>query len=176
MRIDKYKKIRGITIVETMVGITVGVAALLGILTLLIRSFGYNTDVRNKLIASNLAAEGIEVVKGILDKNITQQNPWNEGITNGRYNISFNTEALTPANSIAPLCFDGSTGMYVYDEACSELDQNVSLFTRIVEVVNTDVNENDGDHIIVSSTVSWVARGSVDSVYLEDHFFNWRNR
>ena len=73
------RKSGGYLLVESMIGISIAVVGLLGILTLLSRSVGLSRVVGNQLTANYLAVEGVEISKNIIDTNVIQGNPWNQG-------------------------------------------------------------------------------------------------
>ena len=93
----------GQVLVELMVAISVMVIGLLGIFTLLSQSLGLNRVAADQYIAANLAAEGVEVAKNILDHNVIERNPWNEGLErDGEFGL--NTQVL-PLTKISPMSF-----------------------------------------------------------------------
>lgn len=157
---------KGQFLIESWVAISILVVGFLGIFSLLSRSLSLNNIVSSQYIASNLAAEGIEVVKNLIDHNIIQGEPWNSDIRTGFYEVSYDSSSLTsvdPAN-LNLLSFSSSTNTYNYQNG------QPPYFKRLIEIIN---NTNP-DEIIVKSTVNWQIRGGSYSVNLEDHFFNWR--
>lgn len=66
---SKSKKQRGETIVETLVAVSIITLSLAGIMTLLSKNVTTNQSNRNRVIAVNLAREGIEAVRFIRDTN-----------------------------------------------------------------------------------------------------------
>jgi len=149
----------GQTIVEAMVGVTVIVIGLLGVLSLVGRSLAINNDVRAQFVATYLAAEGIEVVRNIIDANYARGDVWDSNINSGTYSISWDSTSLETATNQL-LRFDGNQYGYAAGDA--------TPYQRTIRVVN------NGSDISVESEVTWVARGDNESVLLEDHFFNWR--
>ncbi len=149
----------GQTIIEALVAITVAVVGLLGVVMLVGRSLVVNNDTRAKFAATYLAAEGIEVVKNIIDTNYATKKPWNQGINTGSYKVSWDSSSLAFSAS-APLTFQD--GMFGYGLSTE------TPYTRIIDLVDS------GSQISVSSKVSWLARGVPKSVVLQDTFFNWR--
>lgn len=151
--------------VELMVAISVMVIGLLGIFTLLSQSLGLNRVAAEQYIAAHLAAEGIEVVKNIVDHNIIEGNPWNDGVeTDGEFGIEYSSLVLDPNLAEEKLKFDEDTGRYNYSTG---RDTN---FKRIIAIDNISQDE-----VRVNSRVEWQSRGGTSfSVDLEDHFYNWR--
>lgn len=166
---------------EAMITISVVMVGMLGIVTLVSRSLAFNTDATRKFTAIYLAAEGIEVVKNLVDRNYaaaatnpppTQPPAWDENINEGRYQVQYDSTDLGPELGTSAgdwLVFDASTGLYSYAAGES------GGYRRVVDITETDHDEDGfADEIIVRSVVSWSARGVDDAVVLEDHFFNWR--
>jgi four helix bundle protein len=157
----KLKTNEGELLIEAGIAISILVVGLLGILSLLSRSLSLNNIVSSKYIASNLAAEGIEVVKNLIDANIIQFKPWNTGLANGSYELSYDGLVLNP-NQNRNLLFDESNNTYNYQNG------ELTPYKREIEIIDR------GDEIQVNSIVTWQIRGGSYSVNLEDHFFNWR--
>lgn len=153
----------------------------LGTLTLLSRSLGTNRVISDNYTATYLAAEGIEVMKNILDANAIQGRAWNDGICNntGAWRVDYATTALTggahqavwlgnaSARDTVPLDFDAfDQGAAFYQYAAG----TATSYRRTVLVVCPSSNE-----VRINSIVDWETRGGgTFEVNLEDHFFNWR--
>lgn len=140
--------------------VTVG---LLGIFSLLSRSLSLNRVVANRFTAAYLAAEGIEIVKNIIDNNILQGDPWNLGLDDGDYEVDYNDFSLnTKQNRF--LGFNPNSGLYSYQEP------QATNFQRTIQIINS----GDGQELTVGSEVQWTTRGGGRfKINLEDHFFNW---
>ena len=105
----------------------------------------------------------MEIVKNIIDKNVIQGRPWNEGVTSGDYEVDYLTRSLAVYNNRA-LLFDGSSGLYQYSVG------NPTAYLRKITI-----NSVSADEMTVHSFVSWTTRdGAQFDINLEDHFFNWR--
>lgn len=153
---------KGQLLIESGIAISILVIGLLGIFGLLSRSLSLNNVVSSRYIASNLASEGIEVVKNLIDTNIIQFRPWNQDISTGSYEVNFASQALEP-NQNRFLLFDSSDNAYNYQNG------QPTFFKRTIEIGNIG-----SDEIKVNSKVNWQIRGGSYSVNVEDHFFNWR--
>lgn len=149
--------------VEVMIALSIVMVGLLGIFTLTSRSLSLNNVVASQYIGSNLAAEGIEIVKNLLDKNTIQGRPWNEGISAGDYEADYASTALN-AYADRAILFDSGGGFYGYGSG-----SQTNYRRRItIEIISPD-------EIKVRSLVSWITRDSAAyQVDLEDYFYNWR--
>lgn len=153
---------RGEVLMESLIAITVVVIGLLGMFSLLSRSMSLTRVISDRYVAANLAAEGVEVVKNLVDGNVLRRKPWNSGLATGAYEVVYNSPDLQPfANKT--LSFDSANGLYSYNSGGMPTN-----FTRkiILERVGAD-------EIKVSSIVSWVSRGGASfETNVEDHFLN----
>jgi len=158
-------KQRGQLMVELMVSMSLLVIGILGILAVLSQSLGLNRVAANQYIAANLAAEGIEVTKNILDSNFINGAPWNVGFANGTYGVQYDDTSLSSSNANAPLEFDSGTGIYSYSGGTQ------TAFRRAISI-----DLISSDEIKVVSTVTWKDRGGLDfTIDIEDRFRNWRD-
>ena len=161
----------GYLMIESLISLTIITVGLLGIFTLLSRSLSLNRVVADRYAAAYLAAEGIEIVKNMIDNRLLGEGPpWNEGLSDGEYEVDYDDifyGDLAPADSDALnyLKYDPAAGLYSYG------GPKPTNFQRIINISNSE----DGQEITAQSTVNWVTRGGAQfSITLEDHFFNWR--
>lgn len=152
---------KGQALIETLVAVSVLTIGFLGLVSLLSQSLSLNRVVADNYIATYLAAEGIEVVKNILDSK-SLSGTW--GIPNGVYEADFRSSELVPDQNRF-LRYDSTSQLYDYSGT-----EGDTRFRRKIEI------ESRGqDEIIVKSRISWITRGGGDfSLDLEDHFFNWK--
>ena len=154
---------RGLLMIEAMIAISVVTVGLVSVLTLLSRSISINRVVADQYTAANLSSEGIEVVKNIIDSNVIQGRPWNEGISNGSYEVDYSGSVLV-ANQNRYLLFDSASGVFGYGAGLP------TKYRREIVVANIGADEAQ-----VNSIVNWTTRGGGSfSLNVEDHFFNWR--
>ena len=160
MKKSEYKD--GFTLIETIVAVGVILIGLVSALTLITNSLFYVSNISDRLIAANLTAEGLEVVKNIRDNNWLQSLSWNNGLANGDYQVSYNSTALLPYSGI-PLLLDSGSGIYSYASG------SASPYTRRISISNLS-----GYEIRVISTITWQRRGVTYSNSAENHLFNWK--
>lgn len=160
--VDKKDK-NGFTIIETTVAIGVIAIGLITALGAITTSLFYVSSIQDNLVAANLAAESLEVVRNIRDNNWLQKNPnWNAGLANGDYQAAYNSTSLS-SYSGNPLLFDSNTGLYNYTFG------NPTPYLRKISIANLSNYE-----IQIVSTVTWQKRGVTYSSSAEDHLFNWK--
>ena len=161
---DRFRNDSGYILIESIIAITIVVVGLLGIFSLLSRSLSLNRVVSDRFVAAYIAAEGIEIVKNMIDNNILAGKPWNAGLATGTYEADDSDMALR-ADGHTLLRFDSGPGAYGYSEP---------VLTAIRRAITIDVSP-DGQEIAVGSRASWTTRGGGKfDIYLEEHLFNWR--
>ncbi len=174
----------GQVLIEVLIATSVLTVGFLGIITLLNRSLSLNRIVSDNFTANYLAAEGIEVVKNLVDTNIFSGQAWNNGVIDGCYEVTYESTALpTPLGSgsdceqstdfrlfqtARPLVNDDATKLFVYKGIAGN---EAGSFRRIIRIETKPGN----NEIQVNSIVRWYTRGSgVYTINVEDHFYNWR--
>jgi len=153
----------GQALIEALVAMGILTVGFMGIMELLSRSLSLNRVVAQQYIGSYLAAEGIEVVKNMVDTNVINGRIWNSGLDVGTYEVEYGSGALE-ANSSRNFSLDPVTGIYDYSGTAN------TTFKRRVEISYPNTDE-----MRVNSITDWITRGGgTFSVNTEDHFFNWR--
>lgn len=163
---------QGQMLVETMVALSMVVIGMLGLLALLSQSIGINKVVADQYIASYLAAEGIEIVKYIIDNNTMDGGPFNNGLTGcgGGCSVQYDDPIHVGSKHTQSLMFNAQTKSYTYDVSTN--DGTPTSFKRVITI---NSNPSNTDELIVTSVVEWQTRGGSGSkIEIEDHFFNWR--
>ena len=160
----------GQVLIEAIVAISIGVVGLLGFLQLLTQAVSINKDVGQKFVAVYLAAEGIEIVKSLVDENYAQGNAWGESLDGGSYEVSYDStelgDSLVGVRSTTVLNYDSASGLYSYAAG------SLTPFIRTVQLTNLGTGSDN--ELKVVSVVEWTARGEPKEVILEGHFFCWR--
>lgn len=178
------KKQKGQLLVEALIAMSIITLVMVGIVHLISRSVGQMRLISDQAIAMNLAAEGLEVAKNILDGNVYQPVPvaWNAGFARGVYEIAYNSTSLgNPLSADFNQCNNAAvrqmanfldlhptTGIYSYNQ----LGARPTLFQRVLCVEN--VNQH---RIRVISKVIWTARqapGNIRDITLSAEFLGWR--
>ena len=148
--------------VEVIIAITILTIGFLGILGLISSAISLNRTVSDQFIANYLSMEGIEIVKNLIDANVMQDKPWNDGFSSGDFEVNYKSVSLEN-NSSRRILFDSITGYYNYQEG------KQTPFIRTINIALMGA-----DQIKVKSTVKWSGRGGKFETNLESYFFNWR--
>jgi Tfp pilus assembly protein PilV len=165
------RKKEGSLMIELMVAATLMMIGLLGIFSLVTRSTGMNKDVVHRFEATYLAAEGIEIMKHIIDTDVAipKTDFFNTTLSNsGKYEVYFNADrdiglvSTGLSSSTRKLYLNDADGMYNY--------QGGTLTPYIRTVVVT----SSADEITIQSVVEWMVGKEKNQVDLRDVFKNWR--
>lgn len=152
----------GQMVVESMIAASILTVGLLGALALLNRSLSLSRSISNNYIGTYLASEGVEIVKNLIDTNIIQSRPWNDGISPGDYEADYASAALAPYANRS-LSFNPTAHLYYYGAGSQ------TNFTRRLRISMVGADE-----MRVNSIVTWSTGLAQSSLNVEDHFFNWR--
>lgn len=157
----------GFSLMEVMMAIFIILVGLVGVMALISKSITAGSQSASRLIAANLAQEGIEVVKNIRELNYdpaTGWDTWHANIINGTYSVQYDSQVFgSSANNF--LYFHASTGLYDYNAGGGTL----SPLRRSITLTRMSASSTD-----VISTVTWTERGNNKSVIVEDILWNWR--
>jgi len=179
---NSKRKYNAFTLVEALVAISILLTGIISGFILVTRSL-YNVKlIQDRLTASFLAQEGIELVRKIRDSNYVKNindgtsGPWNESLDYGIYYISFNP-SLNKVNlqkaesetSVPNLNYDKDNNFYNYDSGV------ITDFKRIIRIEEYDqCNDNC---FKVSSIVTWKTRNiyfeDKAGIRAEDYLYNW---
>ena len=173
--LEKYKNSKGLTIIELIISIFVLSIAIIGIFSVFSAMTILTSDSADRLTATYLAQEGMEIVRNIRDTNwlyIDNQPEeganysWLDGIVNcigGGCEVDYKTTGYNP-NPVLPyigkyLKIDSSLdegGFYEYASG------NDSKFIRkIIISPVTDINETSDYIIRVKVEVAWNQKASI---------------
>ncbi len=180
---------KGFTLVETIVGVTILVAAIAGPMTLAASSLRASRDARLELIATHLAEEGVEVIHNVRDNNasnypvgswlntivpncsapgcvvdITQQDPSLVWLP------SAIVSCVPDCTLIAPVYYNPSTGLYRQSALALGAPWTKTNFTRVITVTTVDATRQ----VRVVATVSYLGfGGNIKKVTINDDLYNW---
>ena len=170
------------------IGISLILTGMLGILNLLTNSMRASDTIASQFVGANLAAEGIEVVKNIMDDLLVQSSDWTyvvNGIPDGTYEVdsltrnfgidvndSTRARSIFTSTSTTPLTLDFTTREYGYSGDPNAIE---TMFRRTVYVKwNADPLTGEPISLSVSSRIDWTVRGNDLSVVVDDQFYRWR--
>lgn len=157
-----------------MIAISLLLIGFMGTFTLINRSLGLTRVVADSYTGTYLAAEGVEVIKSLIDANYLAGRPFFDGFEScigSGCAWELDRDATWESNlpreyDATPLWLDPVEGLYSYEPFGTP-----TSFTRRVTVA---LGGTGGRELHVTSRVEWRARGGgTSAVTLEDRFYDW---
>lgn len=186
---------KGFTLLETMVALAVITAAVVGPVSLITKGIFDFSFAKNKIIAANLAQEGMELVRAVRDNNILCDSingsvvwEWNrdpgggllsstareisaDSVTTIACGSSSITTPRLPLFTSQKLKFNSASGLYGYSG-------EDTIFTRKVEMVlppqGPDQSIATSDQMDIIVTVDWIERDIARNIVLRERLYNWK--
>ncbi len=162
-------KDKGFSLIGIIVSIFIISVGLMGILGLANTSLKGAALSKARLIASGLAQEGVEVVKGIRKLNEDDESNWgnwHSNVVSGDYRIQYDSSSLMPFSE-TPLNLDTTSGLYQYDSGTN------SIFYRKVSLTKNPDGLSD-DQVKVVVEIKWLLKGGQHVLIVEDRLWNWK--
>ena len=135
------------TLLETIIAIGIIITGIVGILILVEQSLRSIRVAENRIIASHMAQEAVEVVVNIRDTNWVSRVGWRTGIpTLTQGIVDYDSALVSPAVDPANFCMSWVSGTYRHGTpSCN------TIFSRHLEItdINEDINGNSVDFIEV---------------------------
>lgn len=156
---------------EVIIAIYIIITALTGIMALVGAINASASASSSKLIAANLAQEGIEVVKSIRDLNfgINSWDDWYASLAGANnYLVQYNDTAWRGWQDI-PLKYDSATGLYGYDAGT-----NTAFGYKRRIILTKNPSGADDNEIKVEAIVDWTEHNRSQTLTVEDRLWNWR--
>ncbi len=195
-KINTLQKNAGFTIVETLISITLFSIAITGVITVAAKGGVNSIALKNRVIATYLADEGIELMRGMRDTEVLRNSSETDGW------LRFTADAITkcastpcdidgadsahPTSPIFPqfdnfitsgaVTVSGVTGTYypLYYDSMTGFYGNLYVpngatpFYRALSVTSLSTDE-----LQVTSTVVWKEGTSIQSLTQTESIYNW---
>lgn len=154
----------GFSLIEIATALFIISIGLLGVLSLITQNIQAENINKNKLTASQLAQEGLELVRNQRGDNWLTNDNWDEGITSDDY-IADHTGVLEPVSSIseASLQMDDN-GYYVHNNSHDD-----TIFRRMITIESASNASTS-----VSCRVEWSEKGRTLKYVADTVLYNWR--
>lgn len=175
---QKRKASGAFTMLELLFALSIwilGFTSIIGLFQLVIESGG---EAKDRLVAANLAQEGVEIVHSIRDSNYVEGDDWTNGLEDcigSGEKCELDYQSSSASNLIGsprPLQFSSSTGAYGYS-----LGAPNSPFSREVRLREDEGNPcsyaSSSDCMKVEVEINWQRKGEEKNVEIENYIFNW---
>ena len=167
-------KNKAFTLVEVLIAVSILTVGILSGFILVTKVLYSTAVIQERLTASFLAQEGIELVRQIRDSNFLrivngESVEWKDGLAYGNYIIESKAGSQEPITLVpvdpeggSNFRYDNDTRIYNYT------DGERTTFNREIKI--TTISE---DEIRVESIMKWKTKGIDFNLTVEDHLFNW---
>jgi len=165
---------KGFTLIEVLIAITILVVGIISGFVLITRALRNVAIIRDRLTASFLAQEGIELTRQIRDSNFLrilneESVDWRDGLGDGTYIIESKVDGEESIELVSIgedpnriLFYDNALKIYNYD------DGEPTTFNRKIKIETIS-----DDEIRVKSIMQWKTRTIDFDLTVEDHLYNW---
>jgi len=158
------QKTKGFSLMEVIIAMAVIVTALITLIALISSVVSGLKPAEFKLTATNLAQEGLEIVRNIRDSNWLSYKRapenWRDGLAAGDYRVQYDQSALLFwADSFLKI---DNNGFYQYDSG-----SNTPIRRKIT------IGHIGNNQIKVVSEVTWQDKGKSYTVEAESRLYNW---
>jgi type II secretory pathway pseudopilin PulG len=167
---------QGFTLVEVLVSLAIIMTGIFGAYSLVNQSLALANNASMRLAAVYLAREGIEIVRNIRDTNYlkiyndtgSSGYEWTDGLAgcagvNG-CRAAYNDSLLTDNGVGVPFLLIAGSGS---DKRYNYSSGTATPYKRMIKIVSA------GDYLRASVTVEWNRQNSVQSVTVQEDFYNW---
>jgi len=177
------------SLIESVVAISIVVIAVVGIMSVGLTSVSLGGQSEERVVAINLAREGIEIVSATRNSNLLDPaQSWPYGLTDGSYRVGFDTAELVMSADAAfdggttveyctncRICQDATDEYYYHNDSCptwSPFHRLVTIAT-CVDLTDGCVSPADREKKIISY-IYWEERGKTHTISIETRFTDWR--
>ena len=165
----KNKTAGGFTLIETLIAITILIAAITGPLTLATRSLFASFVARDQLVASFLGQDAIEYVRFKRDSNFRSGDSWLSGdlascISPSSCQVDSVSDNITTCNGGCDNLLRDPNGFYGYSNG------DPTVFNRRVTLIPVSGNI---DEYIVEVIINWDTGVFDRSHTVKEHIYNW---
>lgn len=185
----KQKK-QGFSLIESLLAIGVLIVGILSAFILVVRSLSNIPLIQSRLIAANLAQEGIELVRQKRDTNNLNGLPWTAGFNKGcicppdlsisldpacYYEISADDRILRPYTNTYLAVDDKDPEDWKYNYSYTGKDAEFPFFFKRKIEICFPINSNGFNEMRVKAFLEWRVKRNNFSLVVEDHLFNYFN-
>ncbi len=151
--------------IEVIVAVGIIAFVVVGIMFGISLSLSSAAKVKNNQIGANLVQEGLEVVRGIRDRDWHLGNSFGASLANGTYIIEWSSQSLLLFSDTF-LKID-SSGLYGY------LTGQDTIFKRKIIIEDSAQNPPEVERV-AKVEVSWNEKSGSKTIQAELRLFNWR--
>lgn len=156
---------RGFTLVEVIVAIGIISLVSVGVMFGISLNLTSAARIKSNLIASNLAQEGLEIVRSIRDRDWHLGNSFGSSLANGTYIVDWNSQSLLSFSDT--FLKKDANGLYNYSSGQD------TIFKRKIIIENSSQNPATVEKV-AKVEISWQEKSGPKIIQAELRLFNWR--
>ena len=172
----------GFTLLEIIIAmfiVTVGMGGVFGIVQ---RSFTIMSVSESRLVAANLAQEGLEIIRNVRDTNWIEGSSWDDGLSAGDWEVQYDdakAQFISPpvppvAQCAVPCNYDNMNFLHIdngfYKYLIPAVPNQQTRFKRRVTI-----SDKTADSMKITVDVIWKERGGVEYNYTVYHWlYDWK--
>lgn len=163
----RKKKNSAFSLLDVIFAIGIILVGLIGVVMLLRFVILAGRLSNDRFVATNLAQEGIEIVRAIRDSNWVAGQSWNSGLGSGTWQVQYSQTSLL-SNTGSYLNID-SSNFYSYNSGqATKFKRTIYIYPDTAACLASAAS---GDCLSVVSSVTWSPSYSIN---IEDRLYNWR--
>lgn len=156
---------KGFTLVEVIVALGIISFVSVGVMFGISLSLSSAAKIKNDLIAANLSQEGLEIVRGIRDRDWHLGNAFGASLPNGNYIVDWNSQSLSAFSDT--FLKNDLNGLYNYSSGQD------TIFKRKIIIENSVQNPATVEKV-AKVEISWQEKSGPKTIQAELRLFNWR--
>jgi len=163
-----FKRQSGFSILEIVVAFSIITIGLVGVLSLTTQNIQVEYINKNNLIASQLAQEGLELIRNIRDNNWLSDNNWDYGIEPGNYIVDY-TGDVNSVTGIGEARLQQRNDVGEEDYYWHEASDPNYLFSRLITIIQVS-----SESLNISCLIQWEDRGQTYQYVADTILYDWR--
>jgi prepilin-type N-terminal cleavage/methylation domain-containing protein len=156
----------GFTLVEVMIALFVLAVGTISMINILSQVIGTTKDTQDRVVAANLAQEGIELVRAIRADNWINGQPYDTGLGDGSGCVDYDDPVVVYGCGDDALYQDPTSGIYSHTD--DGVDDIRTKFGRTITITGS-ADEDGAPFLLVTATASWPGQ----TLIVEDHLYDW---
>lgn len=151
---------QGFTLLEVSISLTIITVGVLGVFALVQQTVGLLPVSKQRLAASYLAQEGVEIVRNLRDANIVGGRVWNLGLTD--CGAGCEADYLSPLSAWASRYLLDNNNFYNYSSGSE------TLYKRKITI-----DSSAADVLKMTIEISWQEKTRPHSIKAREDIYNW---
>ncbi len=168
---EKNNLIQGFTLIEIVLVMFLVSFVFIGIYSILAKTAQHEKDNRYVIIASNLAQEGVEIIRNKRDENLLEELDMNENLSGGTCQPYWDGTTAYCDNTKSPKIGLDGNGIYRNDDSLP-----LTIFERSCEISTVNPPGDPAEVLLAECTVVWESPslGISKEVSVESLLTNWQ--